>query len=174
MNDIHQVAVLRRQNGEHQAQAQTQTRNEKNGKEKRRHPQHWIAGDPGGLDKKKKNEKNGELDAKSDEVYPHGRQWNDKPGEINFSEQGTILNESEGSAREAFGEKGPQYNACQVKQGRRQTVGRQPNGLFKDQNVYNQYDHRLEYDPQGPKQGLLMMDEEIPADDPEQQVPVPP
>jgi len=129
---------------------------------------------PRWIDHHHHQQKNRELDTKPYRIHNHCRKRYDHPGEINFSKEGTLLDESESCARKRFGEKCPQNYSRQIKQNGWQTICWKTDSFFKDQQVNHQDDKGLENDPPGSQQCLLMVNEEIASDDPEQKVAISP
>lgn len=152
-----QVPVLRGQRGDDDAKAQAQKghhQNEDRGEQnaRARMKNRSLQGV-----ESHESQKKSELYAESDQIRQHDRDRHDQPREVDFTENGGIVDECGRRFIETFREIVPHHGSGQVEQNRRQAVGRNLRDSAEHDREHEGRQNGLDEEPQRPENGLLVV-----------------
>lgn len=105
-----------------------------------------------------------ELDEHLDQVAGGATQWDDQAGKIDFTEDVGISCEDVGADGEGLIEIIPEQDACHVEQGLRCTIGADASEATKHKHVHHSGENGLDDIPEGAKDGLLVLGDDIALD----------
>ena len=170
-----QVAVLGRQRGDDDAEAQSQPGHDEDEQRRERGPQpvdpHVRAAQ---REEKDERQEQAELDQEGDQVRDQDRDRHGHAREIYLAEQVGVLHEGLAGLGQAGGEVTPHHRPGHIKEELRQAVGGQAGDVAEDDRERDRGQQRLDEIPQRPKDGLLVGRHEIAPHEKRHQVPVTP
>ena len=102
------------------------------------------------------------------------RQWNDDSRKIDLAKDVGIHCECFGCLRQTLRKITPAGDATEVEKNLRYTVGRDPGNLPENHGEDDGRHDRLNQEPQGAQNGLLVQRNEVAVDQQQQQIPVAP
>ena len=119
-------------------------------------------------------EKGAKLQGEGQQIGDDCRQRNDQARKIDLAEEVGVVNERAGGALEGLGEVVPAEQPGEVEKHRRQSVGRNLGHLAEDHREDDRRQQRLENEPGGPKDRLLVFGDEVAMDQQKQKVAIAP
>ena len=113
-----------------------------------------------------------QLDGKSDQIGRYNRHRDDQTGKIDLAEQGRVGHKNSGCAAYALGEVRPSEHTTQIEQHSGQVVRRDLGNLPENNREHDRHQERLNDKPGWPKDRLLVLGHEIPANQQKPQIAV--
>ena len=125
-------------------------------------------------EKSQRGEEERELDAKGDQVGDGIGDGDGQPGKIDLAEYGGVAGKGGRAFVQAVGEIPPGHQPAEVKQKRRNIVGRQLGDVAKNDGEYKGREDRLDEEPERAENGLLVGGNKVAFDEQIDQVAVAP
>ena len=161
-----EVAVLGREGGDDGAETQGQTRNHQD-EERKQEDEPGQVRLTGWVDKGVNDIHDNEeakLDAEPQEVTDDIRNGHHQPREIHLSENAGVVHERIGRLGDTIGEILPEAGSRQIKERPRNTVGRNTGDAAEHNHVHDDREGRLDNEPEGSQDGLLVLGDDVPLD----------